>query len=81
MKIAEKNQGKMVGTNLKGETMKLMDRRKALEHEMNVIIQRLCRPGGPGLHGNLIDSEVSAPLSAINLYEFWFAGWSVKVSI
>ncbi|XP_058186302.1 uncharacterized protein LOC131303446 [Rhododendron vialii] len=47
----------MVGTNLKAETMSLMDKRTALEAEMNVIIDRLCRPGGPGLSGNLIDSE------------------------
>ncbi|GMP35863.1 hypothetical protein CsSME_00008160 [Camellia sinensis var. sinensis] len=47
----------MVGTNLKSETMSLMDKRSALESEMNVIIDRLCQPGGPGLSGNLIDSE------------------------
>ncbi|THG14528.1 hypothetical protein TEA_025265 [Camellia sinensis var. sinensis] len=37
--------------------MSLMDKRSALESEMNVIIDRLCQPGGPGLSGNLIDSE------------------------
>uniref|UniRef100_A0A6N2MQS9 Nas2 N-terminal domain-containing protein n=1 Tax=Salix viminalis TaxID=40686 RepID=A0A6N2MQS9_SALVM len=47
----------MVGANLKAETMKLMDKRSALETEMNVIIERLCQPGGPGLSGNLVDSE------------------------
>ncbi|KAL7193445.1 hypothetical protein ACSBR2_025122 [Camellia fascicularis] len=47
----------MVATNLKSETMSLMDKRSALESEMNVIIDRLCQPGGPGLSGNLIDSE------------------------
>lgn len=47
----------MVGTNLKAETMKLMDERANKEAEMDVIIQRLCQPGGPGLSGNLVDSE------------------------
>ncbi|KAK6783584.1 hypothetical protein RDI58_017038 [Solanum bulbocastanum] len=47
----------MVGTNLKAETMKLMDERTNTEAEMDVIIQRLCQPGGPGLSGNLVDSE------------------------
>ena len=48
----------MLGANMKAETMKLMDKRSALETEMNVIIERLCQPGGPGLSGNLVDSEV-----------------------
>ncbi|XP_010323185.2 uncharacterized protein [Solanum lycopersicum] len=47
----------MVGTNLKAETMKLMDERTNTEAEMDVVIQRLCQPGGPGLSGNLVDSE------------------------
>ncbi|KAL8493031.1 hypothetical protein ACS0TY_024297 [Phlomoides rotata] len=47
----------MVATNLKAETMKLMEKRSGMEEEMNVIIQRLCLPGGPGLSGNLVDSE------------------------
>ncbi|KAL0383027.1 UNVERIFIED_CONTAM: putative 26S proteasome regulatory subunit p27 [Sesamum calycinum] len=38
----------MVATNLKAETMKLMEKRSGLEVEMNVIIERLCQPGGPG---------------------------------
>lgn len=37
--------------------MNLMDKRTAIEAEMNSIIDRLCRPGGPGLSGNLLDSE------------------------
>jgi len=49
---------KMVGANLKAETMALMDKRTAMETEMNSIVERLCNPGGPGLSGNLIDSEV-----------------------
>ncbi|XP_050215220.1 uncharacterized protein LOC126666258 [Mercurialis annua] len=47
----------MVATNLKSETMKLMDKRTAVEAEMNAIIEQLCLPGGPGLSGNLVDSE------------------------
>uniref|UniRef100_A0A7N0R9R1 Nas2 N-terminal domain-containing protein n=1 Tax=Kalanchoe fedtschenkoi TaxID=63787 RepID=A0A7N0R9R1_KALFE len=47
----------MVAMNLKAETFKLMDQRSAIETEMNVIIQRLWHPGGPGLTGNLFDSE------------------------
>ncbi|GAV83216.1 PDZ_2 domain-containing protein [Cephalotus follicularis] len=47
----------MVGTNLKAETMSLMDKRSALEAEMKAIIDSLCQPGGPGLSGNLVDSE------------------------
>ncbi|KAL0451533.1 UNVERIFIED_CONTAM: putative 26S proteasome regulatory subunit p27 [Sesamum latifolium] len=49
----------MVATNLKAETMKLMEKRSGLEAEMNVIIERLCQPGGPGLSGNLLDSEAN----------------------
>lgn len=48
----------MVGTDLKAATMKLMEKRTAIEAEMNVIIERLTGPGGPGLSGNLVDSEV-----------------------
>ncbi|CDP10234.1 unnamed protein product [Coffea canephora] len=40
----------MVATNLKAETMKLMEQRSGIEPEMNVIIENLCRPGGPGLN-------------------------------
>ncbi|RAL44154.1 hypothetical protein DM860_016400 [Cuscuta australis] len=47
----------MVGTNLKAEAMKLTDQRSAIELEMNAIIERLCRPDGPGFSGNLTDSE------------------------
>lgn len=28
-----------------------------MEAEMNSIIDRLCQPGGPGISGNLVDSE------------------------
>ncbi|KAK9947342.1 hypothetical protein M0R45_002973 [Rubus argutus] len=47
----------MVAANLKAETLGLMDKRSALEAEMNGIIDRLTRPGGPGLSGNLLNSE------------------------
>ncbi|CAH9080137.1 unnamed protein product [Cuscuta epithymum] len=47
----------MVGTNLKTEAIKLMEQRSSVELEMNAIIQRLCCPDGPGLSGNLTDSE------------------------
>ncbi|KAJ4827594.1 hypothetical protein Tsubulata_036319 [Turnera subulata] len=47
----------MVAANLKAETMKLMEKRTAIETEMNSIIETLCQPGGPGLSGNLVDSE------------------------
>jgi len=47
----------MVGTNVKAETVAMMDRRKAMESEMDAIIARLTRPGGPGLQGNLVDAE------------------------
>ncbi|KAF7152346.1 hypothetical protein RHSIM_Rhsim01G0033400 [Rhododendron simsii] len=60
----------MVGTNLKAETMSLMDKRTALEAEMNVIIDRLCRPGGPGLSGNLIDSEASILIFCFSLHVY-----------
>lgn len=47
----------MGGANLKAETMALMDKRAAMETEMNSFVERLCNPGGPGLSGNLVDSE------------------------
>ncbi|PSS13945.1 26S proteasome non-ATPase regulatory subunit like [Actinidia chinensis var. chinensis] len=47
----------MVATNLKAETMSLMDKRSTVEAQMDAIIERLSQPGGPGLSGNLLDSE------------------------
>ncbi|XP_072982203.1 uncharacterized protein [Typha latifolia] len=47
----------MVAMNLKVEAMTLMDKRAAVETEMNSIIESLCSPGGPGISGNLVDSE------------------------
>lgn len=57
---SDQSEGKeeMGGANLKAETMALMDKRTAMETEMNSIVERLCNPGGPGLSGNLVDSEV-----------------------
>lgn len=47
----------MVATNLKAETLSLKDKRDAIETEMDSIISRLNQPGGPGISGNLLDSE------------------------
>ncbi|MED6211909.1 hypothetical protein PIB30_078079 [Stylosanthes scabra] len=47
----------MVATNVKAETMSLIDKRTVIEAEMNSIIARLTQPGAPGLSGNLVDSE------------------------
>uniref|UniRef100_A0A0D9XDT5 Nas2 N-terminal domain-containing protein n=1 Tax=Leersia perrieri TaxID=77586 RepID=A0A0D9XDT5_9ORYZ len=47
----------MVAPNLKAETMGLMDRRSALEAEMDAIIAALSAPGGPGITGGLVDAE------------------------
>nr|GLL45371.1 26S proteasome non-ATPase regulatory subunit 9 [Ipomoea trifida] len=57
----------MVGTNLKAETTKLMELRSAMELEMNAIIESLCGPGGPGLSGNLLDSE-GFPREDVDIY-------------
>ncbi len=54
----------MVGANLKAETMAMMESRTAVEAEMDAIIARLSRPGGAGLQGNLVDSEVHSPSSS-----------------
>lgn len=47
----------MVATNLKAETLSLIEKRDVMEIEMNSIIDRLSQPGGPGITGNLLDSE------------------------
>lgn len=54
-----------MGANLKAEAMALMNKRTELEAQMNAIIDRLCQPGGPGISGNLVDSEV---ISLTNIY-------------
>ncbi|KAF3339102.1 26S proteasome non-ATPase regulatory subunit 9-like protein [Carex littledalei] len=43
-----------------------MDQREAMEAEMNALIETLSSPGGPGLSGNLTDSE-GFPLSDIDV--------------
>lgn len=48
---------RMVGSNVKAEAMKLMDKRAQIEAEMNLIIDRLCHAGGPGLSTNLVDPQ------------------------
>ena len=50
----------MVASNVKSETIGLMEKRSAIEAQMDAIISRLSQPGGPGLSGNLVDSEVIA---------------------
>lgn len=55
--MTKKIRGSMVGKDIKAETMVLMEKRAALEAEMNSIIDRLWQPGGPGLTGNLVDAE------------------------
>jgi len=50
----------MVAPDVKAETRKLMDRRGALEAEMDAIIARLTAPGGPGITGGLVDAEVQS---------------------
>lgn len=62
----------MVGANLKAEAVALMEKRTALEAQMNAIIQRLCQPGGPGISGNLVDSEAISLSSVHFLSEFDF---------
>ncbi|CAJ1975546.1 unnamed protein product [Sphenostylis stenocarpa] len=41
--------------------MSLMDKRSAMEAEMNAIIARLSQPGAPGISGSLVDSEGFPP--------------------
>ena len=48
----------MVGSNIRSEAMSLIDERGVMEHEMDTIIARLTGPGGPGVKGSLVDSEV-----------------------
>ena len=64
----------MVGANLKAETIASMDKRTAIETEMNLIIDRLCQPGGPGLSGNLVDSKVL--FSSLSSTLFFFLSWA-----
>jgi hypothetical protein len=64
----DRKEGEMVGANLKAETMAMMESRTAVEAEMDAIIARLSRPGGAGLQGNLVDSEVHS----YQLFFFFF---------
>lgn len=57
---------------MKAEAMALMDRRTELEAQMNAIIQRLCQPGGPGISGSLVDSEVILLFHIHYYYDFEF---------
>ncbi|KAK9130386.1 hypothetical protein Sjap_010873 [Stephania japonica] len=57
----------MVAPNLKSETFSLMDRRRAIESEMDAIIARLSQPGGPGISGTLVDPE-GFPRSDIDVH-------------
>ncbi len=63
-------EAEMVGANLKAETMVMMESRTAVEAEMDAIIARLSRPGGAGLQGNLVDSEVHS--SQLFFFFFFF---------
>ncbi|XP_006661239.1 26S proteasome non-ATPase regulatory subunit 9 [Oryza brachyantha] len=47
----------MVAPNVKAETVALMDRRAAVEAEMDAIIAALSAPGGLGITGGLVDAE------------------------
>ncbi|GBG63460.1 hypothetical protein CBR_g38078 [Chara braunii] len=44
-------------TNPRIEALALMEKRKEIEVEIEIITSRLCKPGGPGLKGDLIDRE------------------------
>ena len=71
----------MVAANLKAETLGLMDKRSALEAEMNGIIDRLTRPGGPGLSGNLLNSEVSLKFLSFRYLYSIFQLWKIRDSV
>lgn len=47
----------MVGSNLKADAMALMDKRAAMESQIEAIIARLNAPGGPGVKGSLVDKD------------------------
>ena len=59
----------MVGSNIRSEAMSLMDKRGVMEGEIDTIIARLTGPGGPGVKGSLVDSEVREAW----LYEYLFS--------
>lgn len=47
----------MVGSNLKAEAKALMDKREAMEVQIEAISSRLTAPGAPGVRGSLIDKD------------------------
>lgn len=49
----------MTQSNPREEALRLMDKRKLLEAEMNLLSSRLNAPNMPGIAGNLMDKEVS----------------------
>ena len=69
----------MVGTNVKGETVTLMDKRASIEAEMNAIIERLNQPGGPGLSASLVDSQVSLLFHSYQYHYYYYARVCVKL--
>ncbi|KAM7267722.1 hypothetical protein ACFE04_009888 [Oxalis oulophora] len=56
----------MVATNVKTETINLMDKRSTVESQMTSIINSLTASGGPGIDGTLVDSE-GFPLPEIDI--------------
>lgn len=56
----------MVGAHGKAQTVTMMDKRKAMETEMDAIIARLTVSGGPGLQDNLVDAQ-GFPRADINI--------------
>jgi hypothetical protein len=64
-RFSEREREITVAPNVKSETMGLMDRRTALETEMDAIIARLTAPGGPGITGRLVDDEVLRPTKTL----------------
>jgi hypothetical protein len=77
----DRKEAEMVGANLKAETMAMMESRTAVEAEMDAIIARLSRPGGAGLQGNLVDSEVhSSQLFFFFFFFYSFASSSTPLS-
>ncbi|KAF9613292.1 hypothetical protein IFM89_006791 [Coptis chinensis] len=57
----------MVAPNLKVEAMCLIEKREAIETEMNAIISTLTQPSGPGLTSNLLYFE-GFPRSDIDVH-------------
>jgi hypothetical protein len=75
----DRKEAEMVGANLKAETMAMMESRTAVEAEMDAIIARLSRPGGAGLQGNLVDSEVHSSQLFFFFFFYSFASSSTPL--